>query len=227
MRGNYYLDMTNVFLDGAAMFVLLGLIYYTSLYRRRGKTEDKLFFTLVLLAVIYAVTEGTVSLLNFVDFWIGRPLFLVELAFTYLIYESFAMVWCVYVAFRNGWHKGKERKYIPLLCLPGLIMIVVVIINLFTGFLYVYDNTYMIVENSPLVYVAEIPILIGFVFTFAVIVRYYRRGAVLLIATFVICTIFWFFIDRISCIPIMMSIVLIYSHLYAMKEPFYEAEAKS
>ena len=82
--------MATIFTNGAALFILAGMLANTSLYIRRGRPEDKLFFALI-------ITDMTAAIFASASMWLfetGVPLptLLYTLIFTvrYSVYTVFS-----------------------------------------------------------------------------------------------------------------------------------------
>ena len=89
-------------LDGVVLFILAGMLIYTSLYRRRGKTEDKLFFVLILTNIAAAVFNG-----------IFYPV-------SFLAIDAFSVLFCAYHMYRMEWEPGRIKKTLIVLLIPDL-----------------------------------------------------------------------------------------------------------
>ncbi len=71
-----FYGMANLIMDGAALFILAGMFIYTSLYRRRGRVSDKVFFALILTDVVAAFFNGVIYILDGCDIPFGDGEFL-------------------------------------------------------------------------------------------------------------------------------------------------------
>ena len=58
------LSIATLIVDGAAVFLLAGLIIYSRLYRGRGEPSDRLFFAMEVLTIIMAVADGLTYILD-------------------------------------------------------------------------------------------------------------------------------------------------------------------
>ncbi len=47
----------SIIMDVSSLFFLCGILNYTSLYRKRGRLDDKLFLTMIVVNMIYAAVE--------------------------------------------------------------------------------------------------------------------------------------------------------------------------
>ncbi len=47
-----FFNASSLIIDLMALLILVGMIVYTTLYRRRGKPEDKVFFALILADIV-------------------------------------------------------------------------------------------------------------------------------------------------------------------------------
>ncbi|MCR5402405.1 MAG: hypothetical protein K6E91_01110 [Butyrivibrio sp.] len=221
MVDDLYINQTNFMLGLAAIFIQLGMIVYTSLYRRRGKPEDKLFFVLLMSGIAFTVVEEIIAYHAFSELELTPLEFFGLLNLDFLIFEFFSMIWCVYLAFRNGWNIDKRRKYIPMICLPGLATMAIVITNYLIYYFHPVRNPAIKTLRFLYRYATELPILFALLFTILVIRRYFKRGLILIAVLFSAYIFLKYYNSLIFADPIFMSIVLIYAHLYTLREPFY------
>ena len=52
------LHEASLIMDIAAVFLLIGTIIYTTIYRKRGHIDDKLFFYLIVDTLVMAISDG-------------------------------------------------------------------------------------------------------------------------------------------------------------------------
>ncbi len=55
-----YETRATLFTNGAALLILAGMLANTSLYRRRGRPEDRLFFALIITDMTAAVFGSSI-----------------------------------------------------------------------------------------------------------------------------------------------------------------------
>ena len=53
-----FFNASSLIIDFMALLILVGMIVYTTLYRRRGKPEDKVFFALILADIVLSTAPA-------------------------------------------------------------------------------------------------------------------------------------------------------------------------
>lgn len=84
-------------MDGAALFILAGMFIYTSLYRRRGKTADKVFFALILTDIIAAVFDCIKYIPGASGMYFDSALDPVCYVVYFIAVAAFAVLFCAYL----------------------------------------------------------------------------------------------------------------------------------
>ena len=217
-----YLDFANIILDGAAAFVLLGIMVYTSLYRKRGRLEDRLFFILILTGLTATVSEGIVLSLELCGALIPETMFMSFVTVMYLAYGLFAVNWCVYLMIKIG----KVRMKTPLLRIFGVCLLVLLSVCGFIGAWYSFKSSVPFVESASYMILVYLPFLIACAVSFFVVRRHSFQAVIMLFTLLAAGLFFAFLLDCMSFMPIILSIVLIYAHLFRMTEDFYGEEVK-
>ena len=195
-------DFATIFLDGATILLLIILMVMSSEDRKRGRDDDKNFFWLLIVNCIMAVGD-TVAYVNEykTPYALHTTFSTIGMTIFYFSFILFVMIWMDYCRIRfkeRGVSSGRSFRpeYIP-----GVVMLAMVLINVFTGWIFAYDKVtgdynrgfmfivvyivfaYYVIggfvhvgkyrsRNSNVrlipMYVYILPIVFGFVFTFAV-----------------------------------------------------------
>ncbi|MBO6215378.1 MAG: hypothetical protein J6N76_07565 [Lachnospiraceae bacterium] len=58
------LDMATVIVDLAAIFILFGMISYTSIYRKRNLISDRVFFAMIVTDIVMAISDALTYVLD-------------------------------------------------------------------------------------------------------------------------------------------------------------------
>ena len=216
-----YYGSVNLIIDGAALYILVGMIIYTTLYRRRGKPEDKLFFSLVILDIAAAFLNGLPHVLIAAGVHFGIWPFAFIFSVFNIIFDLFGVIWCIYLMFRMKWDAAKIRKFAIAFSVPAVILIVVTAINAFTDFLFQGLTISEDVVISYYVLLTLIPIFIYGICTFVIAFRKGIRVIILFVSLFA-AQIFLTSVLATNITPLVLAVYLIYAHLFAMRDSFYE-----
>jgi hypothetical protein len=126
-------------LDGAVILLLSGIIIFTSVYRRRGRITDRLYFAMIISAISLAASE----FLSYRIETVTAPLMHTLMIFTNTLYYA-ALVFLpylltVYLACRITSDKKRLRKWKLLSGIPCILYLAAVLINLRTGWIFTID----------------------------------------------------------------------------------------
>ena len=228
---NYIIDFefysnANMIIDGAALLILLGMIIYTTLYRRRGKPEDKLYFALIVIDVAAAILNGLSYILLGAGVHFENWAFSFIYSMLFILFDIFGAVWCIYLMLRMKWDKAKIRKYAIVFSIPALILIVVTAANIFNDFIFNFwmlpGNTNLAVYNYNLL--TFIPFFVYGICTFVISFRKGVRVLILFVTLFA-AQLYLLDVMATNITPLILAVYLIYAHLFAMRDSFYEEVA--
>ena len=224
MGSLYYYGKLNLIINGAAILILSGIIVYTSLYRKRGKPEDKAYFALVITNIITAAVNGLPYIMTAVDFQFGDMPYKVVYTAYFVCYNLFCMFWSLYLVYRMKWTGTKLKIGIIVFGLPAFIMAVISLVNL---------NSFGIIDaivHLPGGYDVEfyyvqryLPVIIYVICTIMITVKIGLRVLLLFVPLFAAqCYLETVMATDIT--PLFLTVYLIYAHLFAMRDAFYEEE---
>ena len=136
-------DYATLIMDSGTLLLMIGIIYLTSRNRKKGRTDESCFFILLILNIIIAAgdmlaytTEEKVFPGSYVMATAGMTVF-------YVGFALISMAWLHYcrVRFKDG--GLPDRSHFSYEYLPGLITVGLVLINVFTGWIFSYDSEVM------------------------------------------------------------------------------------
>ncbi len=211
----------SLIMDGAALFILAGMMTYTSLYRRRGKPEDKIFFALILTNAAAAVFSGIVYILDGFGIPTASGVYRVCFSGLFLAADAFSILFCAYHMHRMEWDKGKINRTLPVLLVPELMLVIMLLAGVLTDNLY----TGSIVLGGIELYVFNIldlaPVIICGIFAVCISLKRSRQMSLLILLLFAAHILL-----TATCVtnvtPLFMTIYLMFSHLVSMRDSFYE-----
>lgn len=223
------LHRASIIMDVAAVFIIIGIIVYTSIYRRRGRTQDKMYFLVSLVCGVMALSDAVTYILDgsTVPYATQISLFCNDIFF--ISFEWFCGMIVVYLAYRyrcDMKHIGERLTNLSvlLMSLPTAVTTILIIANHYTMFLYGVDpatNMYFQSEYYILLYIAP---LIYAVMSLIYIILLDRK-VVWLFVTLILCRLLLgYFMRGVSSTAIMFVIGLVFVHIHVMQVPFYEIE---
>ena len=153
-----------------AIALLVILLVSRYLVRRNTKTEDRFFYALCSIGLAAAVMELIAFL---IDGHSGGFVKFANIFVNALIYgctTTISILWLWYVDFNlNHDTKRIRTVFLPFVIVYGILM-VMLIVNVFTGFLYVI-NASNVYERRPLGYNYYAYLFICFIATFVIYIR--------------------------------------------------------
>ncbi len=136
-------NASSFIMDLTALFMLLGITLSTDVMRKRGRRDDRIFFRLLILNAIVAVSDMAVYY-YYLKPDTGRVESYIQTAALTVYFLSiilFSMAFLYYVDARFFAGKSRIRGRWKLFTIPFFAMAVLFILNLFTGIIFSYDET--------------------------------------------------------------------------------------
>ncbi len=213
----------SIIMDATSLFFMGGILVYTSLYRQRGRTDDKLYFAMLLTNMVLAAADMITYMLEGNLVIAGRTLMAAGNTAFFASFEVFAFLYLLYIDFRV--YKSEERlRRIKLTeGIPFYLIIAVLLANLKTGWIFTVseNNNYQAGPWNNLVF---IPVALYFLLSLIRIrkinIRLVYLG-ILLIATRVAWGV-WF--RDISSTAFTYTLFLACTHIHVMNQPLYEGQ---
>ncbi len=133
-------DYATMFLDGATILLLIIIMVMSSEDRKRGREDDKRFFLLLIVNCIMAVGDTIAYIFEYKPLALSTVYSTIGMTIFYFSFVLVVMIWADYCRIRfkeRGVSSGNifRPEYIP-----GLIMLALVLINVFTGWIFSYDR---------------------------------------------------------------------------------------
>ena len=216
------LSIATLIVDGAAVFLLAGLIIYSRLYRGRGEPSDRLFFAMEVLTIIMAVSDGLTYILDSSTIPKAYAVSYFCNTVFYLAFETIAGFFALYLLMRLKTPKPVSMKAAIVLLLPAAAMNVMVIANLFTRFLFDVNpltNEYVSFDLYDLIFIG--PAVYG--------------GIILILLLRIDWTVVWLFLvlvslrlflgrilRDVSSTALLFAMGLVFAHIHMMGKPFRE-----
>ena len=211
----------SVIMDITSLFFLAGILVNTSLYRKRGRLDDKLFFALIMNNLALAASELISYLSQNRSIPYVREIMIADNTVYYALLEIFPYLFLLFLDFRVHLDRQRIRKRKLLYAVPCLAFLIILVINLKTGWIFTIraDNSW---HAGSLYRIIHIPMLLYLLFAQT---RMYRLNIrlvfiSLLILAFGIISVFW--LEGISYASFMYTLFLSCTHIYVLNKPLTE-----
>ena len=161
-----------VYLNIIAIVILLGVIVLSRRLRSRGTPGDRIFVVMSLVVILFAMFNVSVSNLTYdfdIDIYFRNTNIMIncmEICTVILSYQ-----WLMYVGYMiYGSRDYLRRRFWPFL-IPIPVFVILLIVNIFTGFLFKYD---LLLERvyKPSFYIIPITEVLYILFTVVIAVRH-------------------------------------------------------
>ncbi|MBQ7506195.1 MAG: hypothetical protein IJT05_02615 [Lachnospiraceae bacterium] len=219
-------ELTTIALDAAAVLILFGVIYYTSHYRRRGRTDDKLYFGTLIVTILCAFLNGGAYAVDAISAS-GFPV--LNILLNDLFFITLDISFClmtVYFDYRARRENVLSRKRVCLIALPAVLTAIALVINHITPFIFRVDGTTGAFEEFPFFYLVYAAPAIYTVIV--IIVSRLNRGALFVLLMLIAARIGLVFVNHsISSTVLFLAVVLVFIHINEMRYAFYDEEQNS
>ncbi len=211
-------------MDASALFLLAGLIIYTSVYRHRGHRDDQLFFMLCIITAIMSVADAITYVVDGSTFSWASGLSLVCNVIFFLTFELFAGFITQYMLVRVRRGMALPWWLDGVLLIPAFVTVLLILVNCFFPFLFYINenNEYVFSRFYDLIFVA--PAFYG-VLVLMAILRLDARVTWIYVVLLLLRIVVGNLLRDISSTPLIFAIGLVFIHIHIMGKPFYE-EAK-
>jgi hypothetical protein len=211
-------------MDIAAMLIIVGLIAYTSIYRRRGRMSDKLFFVVSLLTLIMAAADGVTYVLDGSSVAGAALISLIFNNIFFCLFEAFCGLTALYLYHRLREDEGVSKVMSGIILAPAAVMILMEIVNNFLPFLFYVDTVTNEYIEYPMYYAIFIGPAIYAVFAVWVIAQI-DKSVIWLFLLLLASRLFLGSLFRgVSSTALVFAIGLVFVHIHVMGSPFYEEE---
>ncbi len=218
------LHQASLIMDAAAIFLLIGTAVYTTIYRKRGRTIDRIYFALLVITVIMAISDGITYVLDGSTVPNSAVISLACNNIFFLTFELFCGLVIVYLD--DSIHSDSEMalKRALIIMIPAIIMMVMILANNFGRFLYWVDPAtseyyqyplYTLVFAGPILYavwglyyVIKIDVKVLWLYLLLIAVRVF----------------FGNIMQGVSSTALIFSMGLVFIHIHYMRLPFYDEE---
>lgn len=154
-------------LIGCAMLIILLISSY--LVRQRKTLSDKLFTSMIVMTGFACMVETLTFFCDGKSFFGAGAIIMLGNTYLYSTNMCVSALWCIYTVLKLYQNTERIKKYYRIICIPAVIMIIIIIINLKGRFLFTIDenNSY---KRRPLIY--ALYGVTAFYLVFTVFLRY-------------------------------------------------------
>ena len=216
----------SVFMDGTALFLLIGILLYSSMQRRRGMTDDRLYYASVICCIVLAVSDACSYLLeNRTGAYIREIVYAVNLIF-YASLEFFPYLFLLYLEHRSRPDAQRLKRLQLLYLIPFLLIYVFLLVSLPFGWVFSINlvNGY---ELGPWHHVIYLPIAFYFLISlfrvYRINPRLFLLGIVLIISRIIWDV--WYY--GISSTVFVYTLLLLSMYIETMNYSIFRREEKA
>ncbi len=170
--------------DVAAVFIL-AIIFFTNIYRNMSKgTTNRMFFLLIGTALLAASFEISISFMHVAGCKSDTAFTIVKTCYM-ISHNTASPVYFMYlISLAKTWHKIKDIPVLTaLIGIPYIILLVCLIVNLSTGFMFQFTNGVYIKYNVWIVYVCAAFYIVCAMVYLIVRHRLFKRHQILALAS--------------------------------------------
>lgn len=213
----------SIILDITSLIILSGLLIYSSLFRKRGRLEDKLFFAALVTNFILAVTDSLSYISEGSHLIAARDLIYLESTLSYAAYAIFPYLFLIllYCSFQG------EKKHLSsndlILGIPCFIFLVILLFNFRTRWIFYIDNNNIWKAGSvpELIFV---PVLFYYFLVTIRMLKINRHHVLLLIIILAFGVMSDMLFNGVSSTAFVFAMFLTCTHINVMNRPLSEEE---
>ena len=211
----------SIIMDTSSVFFLVGILIYTSLYRKRGRLDDRLFFAMTVVNLVYAVVELLSYMQEGLQIPFMREIMIVENTVVYAALALFPYLYMLYTDFRANRDEQRLRRIKLLYGIPGLIYFLILGVNLKTGWIFSISKSCQFIDG-PVDQIVFIPILFYFAVSLFRVYRISYRLVFLGLLIFAVRMILDVWYRPIQSTSFMYTLFLAFAHIHVMNQPLAE-----
>lgn len=157
-----------------ALTILAVLLVSSHRVRQRRRPSDLTFTAMILITAAACFFETVSFAVDGMTFPCSRIIAVISNTIPYGANVTISFLWCLYVDLRLYKKESRLKKHYTWLAVPTVILLAVLLLNMFFGFLFTFDGN-NVYHRRPLCYVYYVSVF--FYLGFSVYVRYnYYKG---------------------------------------------------
>lgn len=218
-------DYATLFLDGATIVSMISIMLMSSEARKRGRGDDRCFFGLLVLTCILAASDALGYLFEEKSVPGSRVLCTCGMTVYFLCFILIGIVWAHYCRIRFKDRGISAGNFLRPEYLPGAVMLALIVINIFTGWIFSYDEN-VFYHRGVLYLLVYLVMAVYVVAGFAHLVRYRSKHSgravipVWLYALPIVCgSVFTFAIPGSASFgPVGVGLSIAFTHIGTINE---------
>ena len=217
----YYGNAGTIIMDGFSLLLMGGMLFYTSLYRKRGRLDDRLFCNMIVVNMIYAGVELVTYAQEGAPISFLRTLMIVENTVVYAALVLFPYLFMLYTDFRCFRDEQRYKRVSVLYGIPCMAWFAILVINLWTGWIFTINESCQFIDGQ-IDQIVFIPIVF---YIFCALLRVRRIDirlvflGILLAAVRMLWDVWYMPIESTS---FMYALYLVLAHIHVMNQPLAE-----
>ncbi len=212
------------FMDIASLFLMGGMLVYTTQYRKRERLEDRLFFSLLLANAAMAVGELLSYGIEYKVFPFAKELMITGNTVVFVALVLFPYLLFVYLDYCADPNRASVRNRKLIFGIPFFLFAALMVVNLKTGWIFsieegcIYKPGFLDDRFS----LSQLPVLFYLLIS---LIKMYKVNIRLAAIGFLLIAVrmaweLWF--RGISSTSFIYTLLLVCLHLYEMNRPIYE-----
>ncbi len=211
--------------DGVSLLIMAGIIFYSRLYRKRGRLEDRVFFNMCIVNIALSLFDilaiGIDLLIPGQTGWLGQ--FFNSMFYACMYAFSFLLFWHTYCRGQKG---DKTLKEISFFSIPLAVGVGLIVLNIITHFAFYIDPATGTYYEGGLGFLLYLVPLFYFIL-FCVFMARIDVGDIWLFAGLLFIRVAaGYILNEAASTSILFAITLVFVHMQVMRVPFYEEEVE-
>ena len=131
-----YQSAASIIIDITSIFLLIGILPYAAIRKRRRRIDDRLYFVIVGATITLAAADAISYFVENVSFMSARFLLLFVNTLIYGLFVLLPYLFCLYLYLRYNNYRSFPRKRAFTLAVPCLIHFIFTLLNIRTGWIF-------------------------------------------------------------------------------------------
>lgn len=218
-----HLNYATIILDTSAVMIAFGILCETRFMRRSGNMADRLFFRMLILTMVMAVADAVAYLSAGVADTAYVKTQAISMSLFYFAFIILAVSWFNYCKFKFKDEQKEELSDMSPILFPGLFLLCLIIINLFTGIIFRVDD--LGGYHRGFMFIPMYIVLIAYIAAGFVMISKYRTiekkkliPLWLYMMPIAFCFVITFLVGEVSMAALGTAITIAFTHLGTMNE---------
>ena len=222
-----YRVLAPLFMDMAVIFLLTGMIFNTTIFRKRGRTDDRLFFGLLLIDTLVALFDMAGYYVDGKHFPGSYGLNLLFLHLYYMLLLLFACLWVLYLDYRVYQSSERTKQAAKVLGVPVVLMEILYLAGI-PGRWFFYVDEADHYRYGP-GYIFPVLLMIAYGIAGLILILLYAKkhtGSqqvpyILFLLPIIVALVVSYGLGGVSMVPEGLAAMLAYLHTGTMNEAFF------